>query len=129
MCLAEEPAGHAVLPQMIAKRDLANADRKLVPAGPVACHIAAAIGRHAAGPADRRLDIGVGEADPARGHLVKIGGVQGLVSGAAQIVEPKLVIHNEEDVLLRHFTQTNVHDGISRAPEFILFAPHNQVSK
>jgi hypothetical protein len=30
---------------------------------------------------------------------------------------------------LRHFTQTNVHDGILRAPEFILFAPHNQVSK
>ena len=129
MCLAEKPAGHAILPQMIAKRDLADADGKLVPAGPVAGDIAAGIGRHAAGPADRRLDIGVGEADPARGHPVEIGGVQGLVSGAAQIVEPKLVIHDEKDVPLRHVLHTDVHDGISRAPEFILFAPQDQVSK
>ena len=102
MRLAEKPAGHAVLPQMIAKRDLADADGKLVPAGPVAGDIAAGIGRHAASPADRRLDIGVGEADTARGHPVEIGGVQGLVSGAAQIVEPQLVIHDEKDFLLGH---------------------------
>jgi len=53
VCLAEKPAGHVVLPQMIAKRDLADPDGKFVPASPVACHIAAGIGRHAAGPADR----------------------------------------------------------------------------
>ena len=88
MRLAEKPAGHAILPQMIAKRGLADADGKLVPAGSMACHIAARIGRHAAGPADRRLDIGVGKADTARGHPVKIGGVQGLVPGTAQIIEP-----------------------------------------
>ena len=51
------------------------------------------------------------------------------MSGATQIVEPKLVIHDEEDILLRHVLHTEVHDGISRAPEFILFAPQDQVSK
>lgn len=51
------------------------------------------------------------------------------MSGAAQIVEPQLVIHDEENILLRHVTQTYVHDGISRAPEFILLAPQEQVSK
>ena len=59
----------------------------------------------------------------------EIGALQALVSGAAQIVEPKLVIHDEEDMLLRHVLHTDVHDGISRAPEFILFAPQDQVSK
>ena len=87
---------------MIAKRDLANANGKFVPAGPVACHIAASISRHAAGPADWRLDIGIGKADPMRGHPVEIWGVKGLVPGTAKIVEPQLVIHDEKNVLLGH---------------------------
>ena len=32
----------------------------------------------------------------------EIGALQALVSGAAQIVEPKLVIHDKKDVLLGH---------------------------
>ena len=88
--------------KMVTKGELTNPDREFVPAGTMAGHIPASVGRHPAGTADRRLHIGIGEFHTPLCHPVEIGGVERFVPGAAQIVEPQLVIHDEKNVLLVH---------------------------
>ena len=60
--------------------------------------IAARIERHPRRPADRRLRIGPAEKDAAAGQAVQVGGFKRRVTIARQVIGPKLVAHNEEDV-------------------------------
>ena len=64
----------------------------------MAMHIAPRIGRHAAGATKWRLDRGAVKANPARGQLVDIGGVQMGMPVATEIIPPQLVEHYEENI-------------------------------
>ena len=86
------------LAQVVAQGHLADPQRKAVPLRAVARDVAPGVEAHPARPADRRLHVGVGEPHAHRRHAVEIGRVQMRMAGAAQIVEPQLVIHDEQDV-------------------------------
>jgi len=98
MGLADQPARHARFAQMVAHRPFADLERRAVPAGAMAVHIPAGIGRHPRWPAYRRLHIGAGEPDAHCGQPVHVRRLQVRVSVAAQIVPAKLVEHDEQDV-------------------------------
>src|SRR5664280_2891590 len=61
-------------------------------------HVAAGIERHARGSADRGLHIGVRKAHPALGHGVDIWRLQSRMSRTPQVIEPKLIAHDPENV-------------------------------
>ena len=96
--LAHENRARTDIAQMVAERWFPYAQRHAVPGGPMAAHIAAGIGRHARGSADRRLHIGVGEPHAALGEGVDMRGVQMRVAVAAQVIEPQLVGHDPQDI-------------------------------
>ena len=85
---------------MIAKRQLADLQRHAVPGGAMRADVAAGIEGHPRRAAYRRLDIATLETNPLACQPVNIWGVKVRMSGAAQIIEPELVEHDEEDVLL-----------------------------
>ena len=95
MRLADEPAIHARLAQMIAQRVLTDPQRKIVPGRAMARYIAAGVEAHAAGTANRRLHISVGKAHTHRRNPIEIRCLQMRMTSTAQIIEPQLVIHNK----------------------------------
>ena len=96
--LADEPAAHAQGPQVIAQRHLAHPEWKPVPLRPVRGDVAPGVEAHPRRAADRRLDVRLSEAHAARSQGVDVGRLEVRVAGAAQVVVPELVEHDEEDV-------------------------------
>ena len=96
--LANEPAAHAEPAQVVAHRVFAHPQREPVPRRPVRRGIAPGIETHPRGAADRRLHIGIGEAHALRRHPVEMRCLQMRMPAAAQVIEPQLVIHDEEYV-------------------------------
>jgi hypothetical protein len=96
--LAEQPGIHAELTQMIAQCHLSDTERKTVPLRAVRGGVAARVEAHPACAADRRLHIGFTEAHAHFGQPVKIRRVKMRMPRAAQVIEPELVIHDEQDV-------------------------------
>ena len=98
MRLAQKPAVHSGLAQVIAHCVFAHAQREAVPLRAVGRGIAPGIGAHPAGATDRRLHITVGKPHAARRHAIKVWRLQRRMAGAAEVIEPKLIIHDEKNV-------------------------------
>src|SRR6202012_4889992 len=81
--------------------------------------VAPGIERHARWAADRRLHIGVGEADAALRHRIDIGSLDRRMAVAAEVIIAKLVAHDPDDVLrARHQANSSLclPDSVSAAP-------------
>ena len=96
--LADQPAAHVNIAQVIAQSGFADAQGVAVPLRAVAADIAPCIGRHARGAAHGRLGVGIAEPYAHRRNTVDIRGLQRRVSGTAQIIEPQLIKHDIKDV-------------------------------
>ena len=97
--LADEPAIDTQLSQVIAHRHLTDFQRIEVARSAVGMNVAPCVEAHPARPADGRLHIGIREAHALGRDTVEIRGLQGRMPRAGQVIEPKLVIHHEQDVL------------------------------
>ena len=64
--------------------------------------VAARIETHARWAANGRLTVGVRKPNAARRQFVDVRSTYRRVAGAAQVIEPELVTHDEKDVLSRH---------------------------
>ena len=95
------PAEHGLHPegtQVVPEGHLADPERNAVPDRAVAADVAPGVEAHPARPADRRLHVGAIETHPARGERVDVRGADRRVPVAAEVVEPKLVRHDEQHV-------------------------------
>ena len=96
--LADQRRAHAERAQIIAHGHLADLERETVPRRAMRLHIAARIGAHARGAADRRLHIGAGETHAARRQRIDVRGFEPRMAVAGQIVPAQLVAHDEKDI-------------------------------
>src|SRR6185437_11914010 len=115
----DQHIAHADLLEVIAERRLADTQRPAIPVRTVRAHVAPSIERHARWAADRRLHIGVGEADAALCHRIDIGCLNCGMAIAAEVIIAKLVAHDPDDVLRsRHQASSSlcVPDSVSAVP-------------
>ncbi len=96
--LADQPATHAVVTQIVAHGPLADFQRHHVPGRAMAVHVAAGVGGHARRAAQRRLDIGTVEPNAPLRQPVDIRCLQMRMTITTQIIPAQLVEHDEQNV-------------------------------
>jgi hypothetical protein len=102
MRLADQHGAHAKLGKVIAQSRFVDPQREAVPVRAVRAHVAPGVKAHPRRPADRRLHIGTIEAHAARCQRVDVRRLQMRMTVAAEVIEPQLIAHDEEDIFAGH---------------------------
>ena len=102
MRFPDQDRANAQRVQVVADIHLAHAERGMQDRGAVGRHVAPGIHAVARGATGWRLAIGGFEGHAPSSQRIDIGGPDRRMAGATKVIIPKLVTHNEQNILSRH---------------------------